>query len=334
MTRRAQGVLAAAAVLLAVAVAAVVVATASSGQRPMQQRVNEVAQGLKCPTCEAESVAASNTPIAQSMRRQIRTQLSHGRSPAQVRSWFEARYGAQVLLTPPTSGTGLLLWAVPVVALVAGGTIWVTADRRRRARTATAAGRPSPAAPLSPARVGVAAVALLVVGAAVPVAVWARTGRNDAQPVAATTGQQPAAGAAAAKAGGSKDWTAVAQTLEDQHDYAGAVKACRRALEAHPGSAALTTRLAFDLLRAGRPAQAARSAVAVAHRPGEFRPLGLLVLGLAQRQQHDPAADRTLRTFLDVAPHHPAAGQVRRLLGGAGCARTAPGCGAGPPPWC
>ena len=247
MTRRAQGLLATLAVLVAVAVAAVVVATASSAQRPMQQRVNEVAQGLKCPTCEAESVAASNTPIAQSMRRQIRSQLSHGRSPAQVRSWFEARYGAQVLLTPPTSGTGLLLWAVPVVALVAGGAIWVTADRRRRARTATAAGRPSPAAPLSPARVGVAAVALLVVGAAVPVAVWARSGRNDAQPVAATTGQQPAA----AKAGGSKDWTAVAQTLEDQHDYAGGCEGLPPRARGAPRLGGLDHAAGLDLLAPG-----------------------------------------------------------------------------------
>jgi hypothetical protein len=43
--------------------------------------------------------------------------------------------------------------------------------------------------------------------------------------------------------------------------------------------------------------------------------MALLVLGLAQRDAHDPAATSTLRTFLAVAPNHPAAPQVRRLLG-------------------
>lgn len=317
MSGRTRTFVAAAVVLVAVAVAAVVVATASSRPQPLQQRVTEVAQGLKCPTCEAESVAASNTPIAQSMRRQIRAQLSAGRSPDQVRSWFKQRYGAQVLLTPPSSGTGLLLWVAPVVALVVGGAIWATAHRRRRGPPTRAAGaRPRPA-PLSPARVGVAAVSLVVVGAAVPVTLWARGG-SDAAPASATT-QQPAGGTGGSGTSGSsggKDWAALAETMESQNDYAGAAKAYRRALRTQPGSAALSTRLAFDLLRAGKPAQAEQAARAVAHRPGQFRSLGLLVLGLAQRQQHDPAADRTLRTFLKVDPHHPAAGQVRRLLGG------------------
>lgn len=330
MNSRTRTLVAAAVLLVAVAVAAVVVATASSGPRPMQQRVNAVAQGLKCPTCEAESVAASNTPIAQSMRRQIRTQLSAGRSPEQIRSWFRTRYGSQVLLTPPTSGTGLLLWALPVVALVAGGAIWATAHRRRRGPPVPAADRPARPAPLSPARVGVAAVTLVVAGAAVPVTLWARGGGSDAAPASATVPQQQAAGRTGSAAAGSnatggtgstggaggKDWVALAQTRETQKDYAGAAKAYRRALRKQPGSAALSTQLAFDLLRAGKPAGAEQAARKVAHRPGEFRSMGLLVLGLAQRQQHDPAADRTLRTFLEVAPHHPAAGQVRRLLGG------------------
>jgi TolA-binding protein len=42
--------------------------------------------------------------------------------------------------------------------------------------------------------------------------------------------------------------------------------------------------------------------------------MALLVLGLAQRDQHEAAATHTLRTFLHDYPGHPAARQVRRLL--------------------
>ncbi len=299
----------AAAILLAVVVAATVVALGSSGHHSLQQRVTAVAQGLKCPTCAGESVAASNTPIAQGMRQQIRSQLSRGRSPAQIRDWFEQRYGPQVLMVPPTQGTGLLLWSVPVLALLGGGALWATAHRRRppgaqRPRGPAAARR---GVPLSPRRVGVAAVALVAAGTAVPVTVWARSGSNDTQPVAAATNPQPTRSA--------QDWVAVGSSLEQQQNYRAAARAYRKALAAQPGSDELRTRLAFDLLRSDQPAAAARTAGPVARKPGDYRPLGLLVLGLAQRKQGDPAADRTLRRFLQVAPQHPAAAQVRRLLG-------------------
>jgi hypothetical protein len=52
----------------------------------------------------------------------------------------------------------------------------------------------------------------------------------------------------------------------------------------------------------------------MADRPGPHQALSLLVLGLAQRSMNLPSADATLRRFLRVAPHHPAAPQVRRLL--------------------
>jgi hypothetical protein len=81
-----------------------------------------------------------------------------------------------------------------------------------------------------------------------------------------------------------------------------------------PGSGALRVRLGFDLLRAGRPDDAVPVVRALSEHNGSQRPMALLVLGLAQRSRHDPDASRTLRRFLKVAPNHPAAAQVRRLL--------------------
>ncbi|WP_158610058.1 hypothetical protein [Micromonospora globbae] len=43
-------------------------------------------------------------------------------------------------------------------------------------------------------------------------------------------------------------------------------------------------------------------------------PDGLLVLGLAQRRTRPADAPVTLRRFLTVAPHHPAAAEITRLL--------------------
>jgi cytochrome c-type biogenesis protein CcmH/NrfF len=305
MSARGRGALATVVVLVAVLAASLAVATAGSAPRPMSARVDEVAQGLRCPTCDAESVAASNTPIAQGMRVEIRDQLKRGRKPDQIRAWFRQRYGDQVLLMPSAHGMNALLWVVPLAALLAGGAAWVAVQRRRSTRRTGA--HPAVAA-MTGRRVAVATAALVVAGAAVPVAVWARSTGPDTEQVSAET--------APSRASGQRNWTAVAVSLEEQKDYAGAVRAYRKALQQQPGSAAIRTRLGFNLLRSGRPAGAEPVVRGIAAKKGPYRPLALLVLGLAQRQQGDPAGAHTLRRFLEIAPDHPAADQVRRLLKG------------------
>ena len=296
------------------AVLAAVVAVVGAGHRPasMDRRVQDVTTTLRCPTCNGESVAASNAPIAQSMRAEVRRQLAAGRTPAQIRSWFEDRYGADVVTLPDSRGPEMVLWALPVLVLCAGGALALGLVRRR----GRSPGSSVTASALSGRRVAVAAGACLAVGAVVPAAVWARTG--DGQPDQA--GGQVSASAPASPSPTSNrpltadGWSQVGTSLESQHDYGGAVRAYRHALRLRPGSAALRTRLGFDLLRAGRPHQAVTAVRQLSERKGPDRPMALLVLGLAQRTEHDPAASRTLRTFLTVAPDHPAAAQVRRLL--------------------
>jgi cytochrome c-type biogenesis protein CcmH len=73
---------------------------------------------------------------------------------------------------------------------------------------------------------------------------------------------------------------------------------------------------AFQLLQAGHPADAESLVRPVAARPGHDRALAILILGLAERAQDEPAWRATLTRFLQHHPHHPAAAQVRRLLQG------------------
>jgi cytochrome c-type biogenesis protein CcmH/NrfF len=81
-----------------------------------------------------------------------------------------------------------------------------------------------------------------------------------------------------------------------------------------PSTASSPVEAAFQLLQAGHPADAESLARPVAARPGHDRALAILVLGLAQRAQDEPAWRATLTRFLEHHPHHPAAAQVRRLL--------------------
>jgi cytochrome c-type biogenesis protein CcmH len=294
--------------VLAVLSAVVTVAGAAHRPATMDRRVQDVATTLRCPSCNGETVAASNAPIAQSMRAEIRRQLGEGRTPGQIRSWFEQRYGSDVVTLPASRGPEVLLWVLPALVLCGGAALAAGLARRRgRAGTATVA------ATLPGTRVAVAAGAGLAVGALVPAVVWARDGGGQVD--------QPAGAAAPATATPASDrpltadgWSQVGTSMESQHDYAGAARAYRNAVRLRPGSRPLRIRLGFDLLRAGRPRDAVPVVRGISQHNGPERAMALLVLGLAQRAEHEPGASRTLRTFLKVAPDHPAAAQVRRLL--------------------
>lgn len=302
--RRLRRVLAVVAVVLLAAASAVAVQRAVSRPASLSSRAGQLANDLRCPTCNGESVAASNAPLAQSMRSEIGRQLHAGRSNDQIRSWFVQRYGRDVLLDPTGSGVGAVLVVVPAVALAAGAVgLWLVVRRRNRARDAVPAPATAGLGRLSSPRLVVAGGTCLAVGALVPVVLSQHAG-----PAAA-----PASTPAAARPVSARAWQSTARSLDAQHQYGQAVRAYRKALHRRPHAPGVREDLAFDLLRSNRPAAAERTARPVVDRhPG--RPVALLVLGLAQRARHEPAADRTLHHFVQRFPDHPAAGQVRRLL--------------------
>lgn len=117
----------------AVAVAVVTTALLAGPSRPatMEERVEEIAAGLRCPVCQNLSVADSPSEIAREMWATIARRLRRGETPEEVRAYFVERYGEWVLLSPPRGGLGILPWAGPVLALAAGG-VAVTALLRKR----------------------------------------------------------------------------------------------------------------------------------------------------------------------------------------------------------
>jgi cytochrome c-type biogenesis protein CcmH len=75
-------------------------------------------------------------------------------------------------------------------------------------------------------------------------------------------------------------------------------------------------RLALDLVRDRHASDAEPLVRRLARTRGPSQSAALLVLGLAQRARGEAAARGTLHRFLALAPDHPAAAQVRRLLAG------------------
>ena len=72
--------------------------------RTPEDRVFEVAEGYKCPTCRSQSVADSEAPSAKAIRAEIARRLEAGQSEDQIRDYLVGRFGEEILLTPSASG--------------------------------------------------------------------------------------------------------------------------------------------------------------------------------------------------------------------------------------
>lgn len=105
----------------------------NSTQETLDQHVQHIASQLKCPICQGESVAESQSSLAQEMRGVIREKIQQGESDQQIIQFFSDRYGSQIVWSPPLWGFGALAWMIPISLLLVGMGIVVLTLRSWRA---------------------------------------------------------------------------------------------------------------------------------------------------------------------------------------------------------
>ena len=118
--------------VLVVVVGALVVGTRDRGVRTDADRVQSIAESVRCPTCRGQSVADSDAPAASNVRKDIERRVAAGESDDQIRADLAARFGDGILLSPPSSGVAGLVWVLPVVAVAAAAGALTFAFRRWR----------------------------------------------------------------------------------------------------------------------------------------------------------------------------------------------------------
>jgi cytochrome c-type biogenesis protein CcmH len=107
---------------------------------PAQEaRAARLASELQCPVCQGQSIAASPAPMARQMKDLIRSQVADGYTDEQVREYFVSKYGEWVLLNPRAAGFNLLVYVLPVLALLGGLALVLTVVRRWSEPGSTAA---------------------------------------------------------------------------------------------------------------------------------------------------------------------------------------------------
>lgn len=328
-------------------------AAADTPEASRQQQAQQIASTLRCPTCQGQSVASSPSEVAQSMRGIIAARLAAGQSPDEIRAWFAGRYGPWVLLSPPRRGLSWLVWLLPVAGLLAGAVFATWFARRRRPAPAEAKRVPERESPAEQPdanqvlgehnsagraaqqrtgrdhRLAIAGgVFIAVAGTLLAASVTSRGPGQEATGAAQESPQNLSSRADGAptdeklaqlraatreRPADEDAWVALGRARDARGDLTAAYRAYRKASEAAPEARGPQLLLASALLRGGSEDESATiTKELVDDNPEDAR--ALLLLGLAQRADGDPAAGDTLRRYLRLEPDGPAADTVRTLL--------------------
>ena len=78
---------------------------------------------LRCLTCQSQSIADSDAPMAGDMRHQVRERIAKGEDPEAIRAWLIERYGDWVSYEPRVTTMTWPLFAAPIVLLLLAGVI-------------------------------------------------------------------------------------------------------------------------------------------------------------------------------------------------------------------
>ena len=98
----------------------------------LEERVTAMASELRCLVCQNQTLADSSAPLAVDLRNQIREKMQQGASERDIIDYMVARYGDFVLYRPPFKTATVLLWAGPILLMIAGlAALYFRLSRRR-----------------------------------------------------------------------------------------------------------------------------------------------------------------------------------------------------------
>ena len=95
-------------------------ATPLAADPVLEARLKSMSQELRCLVCQNSTLADSDAPLAEDLRKEIRVQMRAGKSDAEITNYLVARYGDFVRYRPPVNSNTALLWFGPFLLLLVG----------------------------------------------------------------------------------------------------------------------------------------------------------------------------------------------------------------------
>lgn len=85
-----------------------------------QQRFQQLSTQLRCPKCQNQNLADSNSPVAQDLRDKVYQLVQEDQTSDEIVNYMVERYGDFVRYNPPLNLKTLLLWGLPALCLAMG----------------------------------------------------------------------------------------------------------------------------------------------------------------------------------------------------------------------
>lgn len=108
------------AVLLSGLAAAEVADVYNFEDRAQEQRYQNLISELRCPKCQNQNIADSNSPISKDMREEVYLMMKQGASNEAIIEALVDRFGEFVRYKPEFDSRTFLLWATPAIAVFGG----------------------------------------------------------------------------------------------------------------------------------------------------------------------------------------------------------------------
>ncbi|MDP6189295.1 MAG: cytochrome c-type biogenesis protein CcmH [Gammaproteobacteria bacterium] len=86
----------------------------------LADRFAELTTELRCPKCQNQNLADSDSIISKDLRRQVKQMVDAGQSDDEIRAFMVQRYGDFILYDPPFNTQTLVLWLAPGVLVLLG----------------------------------------------------------------------------------------------------------------------------------------------------------------------------------------------------------------------
>jgi cytochrome c-type biogenesis protein CcmH len=83
-------------------------------------RYYELIEELRCPKCQNQNLADSNSVISVDLRGVIHSMLEDGKSDDEITEFLVDRYGGYVRYNPQLNSKTLILWFTPVFLFILG----------------------------------------------------------------------------------------------------------------------------------------------------------------------------------------------------------------------
>ena len=84
---------------------------------------SKITKNLRCLVCQGQSVYDSDSEFAISMKILVDKKLAEGFSEIQIYDFFKERYGEWILYDPELNKNTYILWLLPILIFVIGGSI-------------------------------------------------------------------------------------------------------------------------------------------------------------------------------------------------------------------